>query len=114
MNNHIPFNGIRNPADDRGGLEAEAADDGTCFVCGKEVRETWFARLYEARGKLYLCSTTCALSYFDSANPPAHDHQAQHEFQRVRAAIVQVACGADKSGRLGDASTRTDLAGGSC
>lgn len=90
---------------------ANRQDDVTCYVCGRNCVEGWFACIHEAKRKchdlegqdeecsfastheakrkVYLCGTACALMYFDVPNPPAHDHQARHEYYRARAAILQ-------------------------
>ena len=90
---------------------ASSANDDSCYVCGKNCSEGWFvcihepkrkshdqnghdedgsfASTHEVKRKVYLCGTSCALMYFDVPNPPAHDHQARHEYYRARAAILQ-------------------------
>ena len=70
---------------------AASIDDTACYVCGKVCADGWFARIYQEQRKVYLCGTTCALLYFDVSNPPAHDHQARHQYYRVRAALLGAA-----------------------
>jgi len=60
-------------------------------VCGTDIAEGWFVHFSASKTTRYLCSAACALTFFDSARPPAHDHKARHEYNRVRAAIVQAA-----------------------
>jgi hypothetical protein len=62
-----------------------------CHVCGADVREKWFVHFAAARETFYLCSAACALTFFDAAKPPAHDHKARHEYHRVRTRIVRAA-----------------------
>ncbi len=98
------------PQEDAGAIPQ---DDAACHVCGKDCVEGWFACIHqserrrrelvecngegrlahthECRPKLYLCGPACALMYFDVPHPPAHDHQARHEYYRVRSAVCQAA-----------------------
>ena len=70
-----------------------------CFVCGGDVCDGWFARLNAGHQTVFLCSAMCAGMFFEVEPPPAHDHRARHNFQRVRAAILEAARGA-MGGRL--------------
>ena len=62
-----------------------------CFVCGRDVRDGSFARLNAGHQTVFLCSAVCAGMFFEVEPPPAHDHRARHNFQRVRAAILAAA-----------------------
>jgi hypothetical protein len=73
-----------------------------CHVCGTDVREKWFVHFSAAKPALYLCSAACALTFFDAAKPPAHDHKARHQYHRVRTRIVRAALMAEAT-----ASTRS-------
>lgn len=81
---------MKNSIADEGGNDA-SIEDTACYVCGKDCADGWFARIYQERRKIYLCGITCALHYFDVSNPPAHDHQARHQYYRVRAALLRAA-----------------------
>jgi hypothetical protein len=59
-----------------------------CFVCGKEVGGGCFAQLSTGHQTVSLCSAQCAEMFFEVEPPPAHDHRARHNFQRMRAAIL--------------------------
>lgn len=70
--------------------EVPAGED-SCLVCGQDTAGGWFARAQREGAKLYLCSPFCALSFFASHDPPAHDHAARHEYYRIRKAVVKAA-----------------------
>lgn len=40
-----------------------------CAVCGKDVTDVWFARLRRGNEWVKVCSSKCALRYFDSVRP---------------------------------------------
>jgi hypothetical protein len=67
------------------------AQESPCLVCGQSTNGGWFVRAQKEGAKLYLCSPYCALSFFASHDPPAHDHAARHEYYRVRKAVVKAA-----------------------
>jgi len=66
----------------------------SCFVCGTDVHDGWFARMNSDHQTVFLCSSVCARMFFEVKQPPAHDHRARHNFQRARAAILEAARGA--------------------
>ena len=65
--------------------------EAACYVCGADLCEGWFAQFSAAKATRFLCSAACALIFFDVARPPAHDHKARHEYQRMRGTIVRAA-----------------------
>ncbi len=67
------------------------AQESPCLVCGQNTTGGWFVRAQKEGAKLYLCSPYCALSFFASHDPPAHDHAARHEYYRIRKAVVKAA-----------------------
>ncbi len=67
------------------------AEEGLCLVCGASTACGWFARSHWKGDMLYLCTPFCALSFFASHDPPAHDHAARHEYYRIRKAVVKAA-----------------------
>ena len=42
-----------------------------CVVCGKDVTDTWFARIRRGNAWVKLCSPSCSMRYSDSPNPVA-------------------------------------------
>ncbi len=66
----------------------------SCFVCGTDVRDGWFAEMNTGHQTMFLCSAMCARMFFEVEPPPAHDHRARHNFQRARTAILAAALGA--------------------
>ena len=72
-------------------LNRVSEDEAPCFVCGKDCRETWFARIPQQERKICLCGPVCAMMYFNSPRPPSHDHQARHDYYRVRATVLGAA-----------------------
>jgi hypothetical protein len=72
-------------------LYATSEEYASCYVCGKDCHEAWFTRIHEQERKVCLCGPGCALAYFDVPNPPPHDHQARHEYNRIRAAVLEAA-----------------------
>lgn len=63
----------------------------SCFVCGTEIPDGWFARMNAGHQSVFLCNAACAGMFFEVQQPPAHDHRARRNFQRARAVILDAA-----------------------
>ncbi len=48
----------------------------TCCICGRSVKDQWFAHFPGPEGRVSLCSLTCAMKYLDQPTPPP-GHRAQ-------------------------------------
>ena len=96
------------------GMAADSPSAATCFVCGGDCRDGWFARMSTGHRMVFLCSAVCARMFFEVEPPPAHDHRARHKFQRARVAILEAARSIDGSafmnirrGALGNMSSKS-------
>ena len=71
--------------------DADSPSESSCFVCGEDVRRRWFAQMAFGGRTHFLCSAPCALMFFEAEEAPAHNHQARHDFERAREAIIEAA-----------------------
>ncbi len=51
-----------------------------CAVCGKDVADTWFARIRNGAGWVKVCRPACSIRYTDGPQPADNDGERRPHF----------------------------------